>query len=70
MKRKIKVGDRVTDATAEKKAFLGEGEVVQVVEGIFCMVLFDVTPPIRYNLGGNPAFMIQENLTILENVTA
>ena len=53
---KINVGDRVKDD------FLGEGEVVKIIKNDYgddgaYMILFDKTPPVRYNMGENPALM-------------
>jgi len=54
------VGDRVKDS-----GLLGEGEVTEVIKStltskviIGYMVRFDKTPPIRYNRGENPTFML------------
>lgn len=45
--RKFKKGDRV-------RGYLGDGTFLKYVSG-FCLVRWDITPPIEYNMGENPS---------------
>lgn len=51
--------------------FLGEGEVVKIVNGtskdVFAyMVLFDKNPPIEYNNGSNPCLMFAGGIELIK----
>lgn len=55
----LKIGDRV------KEVFLGEGEVTDYVKPKYLglvFVKFDKTPPVRYNMGVNPAAVFTKDL--------
>lgn len=57
--KKICIGKRIYDD------YLGYGEIVGIIDKYFCMVLFDVTPPFRYNLAENPTLIISDSLKFL-----
>ena len=46
--KKFKKGDRVRDA------YLGDGTFIKYVSGL-CLVQWDKTPSIKYNMGENPS---------------
>ena len=49
--------DRVVDE------HMGPGRVVEVLP-VGYLVMFDQTPPVRYNGGGNPAFALPQYLSL------
>lgn len=64
--KRFKIGDRVKDSD-----YLGEGIVTKVIKSsegtiIGYMVLFDKTPDVRYNMGENPCFVLNGELSACE----
>lgn len=62
---KFQIKDRVNSD------FLGEGEVVKIVNGTFkgvfaYMVLFDKTPPLEYNGGNNPCLIFTSGIELIK----
>jgi hypothetical protein len=62
----MKIGDRV------KERDLGEGVVVETSSDMdslnLVMVLFDKTPPLRYNMGENPTAVWKSDLAVIKGV--
>lgn len=61
---RFKIDDKVKDS-----GFLGEGHITKIIKSdldskviVGYMVMFNETPPTKYNMGENPCFMLNGEL--------
>jgi hypothetical protein len=53
----MKIGDRIIDE------YLGRGEIVKIFGNSYSrlyLVMFDETPPYKYNMGDNPTIVFEK----------